>query len=632
MAIIGVLLFHIDESWLAGGFVGVDVFFVISGFLITGIIRRDLQQGSFSLADFYQRRIRRIFPALLVMFIVVMAAGALVMLPDDFLALAKSMRYAVLSISNFYFSRGRGYFVADEVDKPLLHTWSLSVEEQYYLLFPLLMIALHRWVKRDRPIFWILVGLAGVSLAGSEVMVWMDQKRAFFQLPWRAWELLLGGGLAMVDWKVPGRKVAEPMGYAGLAMIVGSMAGFHSRMTFPGLSALIPCLGTAFLIHAGRNRDATIHRLMGFRPLVFVGLISYSVYLWHWPLVAFTGHFFGKNHTFGLEILAGSLVLGWLSWKFVEQPFREGFKVGRKTIFAAFAMGVTLLCVVEFTVRRNSGFPRRFDREELAMAAQRKPEWTRSGHWADKNGEADLKTEATPVVALWGDSHAVSLEAAMDRISDDLDLEVVTFGKNGYPPLPGWKSGLQIKNSENKKQHADQVFKELSESKTVEVVVMAARWWSYLGLEAETNREEYDRVETALREAVLGLTKTGKRVIIAYPVPEVSLDVPVYCARRMKWDLSLPELLTESEDSRAWNPVAVQLLDGLRSMEGVSVIEPRNRLIRDGMVRVRNGDTALYRDDDHLSPLGSLSLTQDLKQAIVLALANGRKGQAYLGK
>ena len=631
LAILGVLLFHIDEHWLPGGFVGVDVFFVISGFLITGIIRRGLEHGSFSLVDFYQRRIRRIFPALLVVLLAVTVAGAFLMLPDDFAALTKSMRYTVLSISNLYFSRGRGYFAADDVDTPLLHMWSLSVEEQFYLVFPLLMIALHRWVKRGRTILWILAGLTVISLVGAEIMVVKDQKKAFFLLPWRAWELLLGGCLAVADLKESGRKVSEAMGFAGLSMIVGSMTGYHAGMTFPGVSAVVPCSGALLLIHAGRNRDATIRSLMGLKPLVLIGLISYSVYLWHWPLVAFTGHFFGKGHSFGAGILAGSLILGWLSWRFIEQPFRDGFNVGRKTVFAAFAVGVVVLCLGEVVVRENSGFPGRFDREALVMAAQQRPKWIRSGHWTDKEGESDLKAGATPVVALWGDSHAVSLEAAMDRISDDLDMEVVSFAKNGYPPFPGWKSGLPIKDPENKKRHAEDVYGELTGSGTVKVVVIAARWWSFLEGEEETSAGEYEKVLAALREAVLGLTKSGKQVIITYPVPEVPLDVPRYCARRMKWDLSLPEFLPESADSKQWSPVAAELLDELRHIDGVSVIVPRDRLLRDGVIRVRDGVTTLYRDDDHLSPAGSLSLAQDLKQAIVKALGD-KMGQTSMRK
>lgn len=619
IAIGGVLLFHVNEHWMPGGFVGVDVFFVISGYLITGILCRDLAKGSFSLGRFYERRIRRIVPALLAMFVAVAACGWVFMLPDDFSEMMRSMRYAALSFSNLHFLKsGEGYFSPEDFEMPLLHTWSLSVEEQFYLVFPVLMLACRRWCKSAGGLFGWMAGLGLLSLAGSQWVVAEHASKAFFLLPWRAWELLLGGCLALAPLPRPGRKVAEAAGWCGLGMILAPMMWYAPTTVFPGLSALPPCAGAALLLYAGLNRESLVSRVMGWRPLVGLGLISYSVYLWHWPLVAFTGYFYGDSHPFGPAIIAGSLLLGWLSWKFIETPFRVGFGLPRRKVFLGWAVSMAAICLAAMVVRQRDGFPGRFDESVLSMAGQGRPEVKLGARWEQDGVEST--GELKPVVALWGDSHAEALLGAMDGLSEKMGLNMISLVEGAHPPFPGWEPDQPVERLREKRNLADRNFVFLKNHPSVRVAIIGARWWVYLGQLERGDRMEVERIYQLMENVIRDFRKSGKRVVLVYPVPELPFDVPKHAAKLMAWSVPVPEYLPESPASRQWNPLAEAMLDRLAKIDGVTVVKPRDEMIRDGKVRVMEGNTAFYRDDDHLSSAGSMILSDDLEEAIREAL------------
>jgi peptidoglycan/LPS O-acetylase OafA/YrhL len=285
IAVGSVVLFHAGVPGFAGGFVGVDIFFVISGFLITKIIRDSLQEDRFSLADFYDRRIRRIFPALFAVYLVTYVLGLILLMPGDLKALAKSLLSSAAFGANFHFYGNVGYFDAPAITKPLLHTWSLSVEEQFYVLWPLAMIALARFVKLR---YWLPILLCSLvlSLAYAEWEVWRDNASAAFYMPHaRAWELITGALLAIALPRLAfGRRLCEAMVALGLVLIAASIALLSEDRDFPGLNAVFPCLGAALIIAAGARGPTAVSRLLSNKPMVFLGLISYSLYLWHWPL------------------------------------------------------------------------------------------------------------------------------------------------------------------------------------------------------------------------------------------------------------------------------------------------------------------------------------------------------------
>jgi peptidoglycan/LPS O-acetylase OafA/YrhL len=344
LAVVPVILFHADFSWFAGGFVGVDVFFVISGYLITRILLDQLSRGTYSLASFYERRARRILPAFVVMMLTCLLAALIVMLPGEFEKFIQSAIASALGISNFYFLSKTGYFAQDADLQPLLHTWSLGIEEQYYLVFPPLLALLTSRIpqKRGR----ILVAMTVIGFAFAEIARHFDPQRSFFFTLTRTWELGLGSLCALYATNRQPR-ANEALSLGGLVLIVLSIACFDSSVPFPSVYALAPTLG-ACLVLLFSSGETWVGRLLSVRPLVGIGLISYSAYLWHQPIFAFSrlisevppSHW----HMAGLAIL--SLVVGWASWRWIEQPFRSsGHQLlpERRRLLGASAAAIVLL-------------------------------------------------------------------------------------------------------------------------------------------------------------------------------------------------------------------------------------------------------------------------------------------------
>lgn len=375
MAVLLVLLDHL-RTRMAGGYIGVDVFFVISGYLISGIIVREMKEGRFSLVRFYERRVRRIVPALLVMLAVTTFWAFRYMTPEALASYGRTLAAALLSFSNMVFWKQAGYFDAPSLAKPLLHTWSLAVEEQFYIVFPLLLMALHRWApSRLRETIYALWAL---TFALACFWVRKDASAAFFWAPLRAWELLTG---AIVSQRyLPAiRSAASRQTAAGLGFLLILVPGvlYTATTPFPGAAALPPCLGAALIIAAGEHGTSWVGRLLAWRPVVFVGLISYSLYLWHWPLVVFqnsNGLLLnrpgGNDHLTKLVLGVASIVVGALSWRLVETPFREGkWRPTRRTVFAIGAAGTAAMLAVAVTIMRAQGMPSRFTPEEAEIAA-----------------------------------------------------------------------------------------------------------------------------------------------------------------------------------------------------------------------------------------------------------------------
>lgn len=353
LAVIPVVLFHFGFSTFSGGFVGVDVFFVISGFLITSILFREISAQRFSFVDFWARRARRIIPALSVVLLVTLALGWLLLTAKDFSELGRTVRYQALFISNILFMREDGYFQPASDLKPLLHTWSLAVEEQYYIFFPLLMVLLMRHVRHWR---WMLFAVLLISFGLN--IAYIDRKPdfAFFSLPTRAWELLCGAMLAVL----PARKhavrpwLAQSVGAAGLAAVLLAVFTFDRGTVFPGWAALLPVLGATALIWSGGQGSTWAGQLLSARVFVWIGLLSYSFYLWHWPVYVYANAISIDGiqpwEAAGWILLA--LGLAWLSWRFVELPFRDKrLLAGRKPVLVGGLMAMAVLAVTGSVVR-----------------------------------------------------------------------------------------------------------------------------------------------------------------------------------------------------------------------------------------------------------------------------------------
>lgn len=322
LAVVSVFLFHLESTWLPGGFIGVDIFFVISGYLITTIIAKELAATEFSFARFYARRAKRIFPALFVMLAMTGIFAFISLPPEEYKEFFKAMRYGFLQLSNVYFAREVDYFAQGLSPSALLHTWSLGVEEQYYLLWPLLLAVVYKLVANKflAPLF--IVALLA-SLWVSEWLLSVNPMHSYYMVYSRAWELLIGGALAFG--MVPQMRSKRAADWASLAALLAMLVPMltYAEHDFPGVKAVLPVLGAALFIHSANCWTGIGHRLLSIKPSLAIGLCSYSLYLWHWPLIAFTRSMTEQplsGFTMALIVL-GCLALGALSYKYVERPF-----------------------------------------------------------------------------------------------------------------------------------------------------------------------------------------------------------------------------------------------------------------------------------------------------------------------
>ena len=337
VAIVPVVLYHLGVRPFGGGFVGVDVFFVISGFLITSLIHAEMIAGKFSILAFYERRIRRLFPALFVVMAACTFAALALYLPPDLQAFSRSLIATTLFSANLLFWKTAGYFTAAPETKPFLHAWSLAVEEQFYIFYPPLLLLVVKFARRRIPM--ILATLAMLSFVASVVEVHAKPNAAFYLPQFRAWELLLGALLAVQVVPPPkSRIVREALSALGLCLIGVAVVTYGSDTPFPGVSALLPTLGAALIIYTGSGGPSRVNRALSLRPMVFIGWLSYSLYLWHWPVIVFAEYFAMRELTATEKamVVLVSVALAILSWAFVERPFRgKGGILSRRLLFGA---------------------------------------------------------------------------------------------------------------------------------------------------------------------------------------------------------------------------------------------------------------------------------------------------------
>jgi len=433
IAVISVVCFHAGFDWFSGGYVGVDVFFVISGYLITAIIVSERQEGKFSLAKFYERRARRILPALFFVMLVSMPFAWFLMVPYQLKDFAKSILAVSVFCSNILFWRESGYFGAAAELKPLLHTWSLGIEEQFYVLFPLLILA--AWRFGLRKMILLLTSVCTVSLGLAE---WAARKGIvvanFYLIPTRAWELLIGSLLAFYCLYADPRRANQfgELGSAlGLGMIVYSILSFDQSIPFPGLLALIPTVGTALVIFFA-TQGTLANKILSMPWLVGIGLISYSAYLWHQPLFAFA-RLMQPTPTYRDALFMGltvaALLFGWLTWALVERPFRFGSSFSRKQILSAAAAFTALFASTAIPVIAANGVIERFPEKDRYLLSVNP---TELGRYTEKRFKQLIRTEferdeEMPRVLVIGDSFAMDFINMISENGYMRSNQIVTY-------------------------------------------------------------------------------------------------------------------------------------------------------------------------------------------------------------
>ena len=487
IAVMPVVLFHAGVTAMSGGYVGVDVFFVISGFLITGIMRKEIIEGRFSILNFYERRTRRILPALSFAVALTLVAAVCLLLPTYLVDFGRSLIFLPLFLSNFYFYKHSGYFENSAALRPLLQTWSLAVEEQFYIFMPLAVWAVHAFLnKRWRLVFG---SFAAMSFALSVYMMSRGPTANFFLLPTRAWELLLGSLLVMAPPAPLRNQVLKGLlASAGLALIAWPVFAFSDATPFPGLNAAPPCFGALILIYTGVSAKSFVNRVLSWTPLVLIGQISYSLYLLHWPVTVFFRYLtLRKPDAMGVAfIVALSLALALFSWRFVERPFRNrAFLPARWQLFglAGFALVAMAVCGVGLVATR--GLPQRFPNAGFVgpHVAQLDPSEGRG--W--RNGQCffldvahapkwnKTKCALTPPTSnkalLWGDSFAAHYTPGIAEYAKAIPYQVYQYTMAGCPPVLTYYSyarpGCQAFNKQ-----ALTIIKENG----IKTVVLSARW------------------------------------------------------------------------------------------------------------------------------------------------------------
>ncbi len=645
VAVLPVVFYHAGLAGFSGGFVGVDVFFVISGYLISRIIHDEMLQRRFSILFFYERRARRILPALFVVIAANFLAGWILLSPGDYDAMAWSAASVLVFLSNVWFwQNSGGYFDGATDYLPLLHTWSLAVEEQFYILFPLMLLVLVRWGRSTTLVVTVTMVAASLALAG-----WATPRMpsaSFYLLPTRLWEMGAGSVLALglAPQSAP-RWLREAAGLLGLGAILYAVTIYNSATVFPGFSALLPVLGATLLIWVGLAGGSLAGQLLSWRPLVFVGLLSYSMYLWHWPIMSFA-----RNRLLTIELppvwqlstILLSLVMAWASWRFVERPFRSkrGGGIGKSAIFAASGAGTVALGAAAAIVAVTGGAQGRFDESELQTLAgpERDPVAQSCGGARPIDQLCAFNKTASSATGswlFWGDSHAEAMLPAVMAIAAERGQRLEYANQSACAPLPG------LNRLDQPLSHRDKClgFKSRIEqhilgSGTYSTVLLHARWPLYVEgthrqhgaktsvsfsktgdkslADTTTAGENLVLVEAALLGLVTRLKDAGANVVLIGPVPEIPWNV----ADRMKALALYGETLPPPPDR---GPIMARqgrsetMLRRIARRTGALYVPVSSELCKN-TCPTHKGPEIFYRDDHHLSPEGALHLVLPVLQ------------------
>ena len=594
-----VVLFHAGVAGFSGGYVGVDIFFVISGYLITGILLREMETGRYSIAEFYQRRIRRIFPALFAVLAVTTLAAAIVLMPSEMRIYARTLAATALFGSNLYFTLTADYFAPDAEVNPLLHTWSLAVEEQYYIVFPVLLWAVWRWGLRKYLALGLIV-LCVLSLIAAQVVLARYPTVAFYSLPTRAWELGIGALLACYGGGGASRPVREVAGWVGVAMIVATVVFYTKDTPFPGVAAIPPCLGAALLIWAGRDGSGA-SSLLSIAPMRRIGLLSYSWYLWHWPLLVLPAVYLDRHLRPAEAAVAVVVSLGaaWLSRRFVEEPFlRKKHGASAPVLWAG---GVALAGGVMVSAALWSGASWRLPAEAArldAYAAMPKSSACRYGEGC-----------TSPGVVLLGDSHAGHYARAFNEGRVQLAMST------GCAPLSGLPSiGEHMTRCA---EWTDTMLAKVAGDAKVETVILSGRWSRFFLSRKDSEWLPLgDQPEAALKagvaKSVERLQRAGKRVVVIGPSPTVAVPLPSCLARVAAYG--------REGQACQFNPASLPGAaagGAVKRGAGKAIyIDPAQALCPDGTCHPTIDGAPLLWDTDHLSDPASALVWRDVEREL----------------
>lgn len=599
------------------------------------------------MVDFYDRRIRRIFPALFAVLLASALCAVWLLFPEELKNFGASFFASSLFYANYYFMQDTGYFAAPAESKPLLHLWSLAIEEQYYVLFPLYLYAVWRWCRRG--LFALTLALSVCSFGYSIWLMGHAPDAAFYSAPARAWELMVGAMLAMLIRSTPidsvaGPRVAGTLATLGLAMILIPVQAYTEATPFPGATAALPVLGAAAVLYATQRQHHWVTRLLSSPPLRFVGLISYSLYLWHWPVFVFYKTYFIEPLT--LVQTAGMLALVFLlaivSWRFIESPFRAAGKrsTGRRVVTVGLVVMVAGVACGAM-LKSGDGLPDRFSdevrrtldaRDDTYSAADCRPQASESPPGLGLcalGADGDL---AQASFAVWGDSHAEALLPAVAEAARKAGVSGIAFVRGGCPALLGVDQARDGYRDCDEKAEAFMAF--LKQNPQLKQVIVASRWALYamgvrflsepgttvfitdsetLRPSIEANRPVFER---GLVRTIDRLAGMGRDVAFVSQVPEAEYRIPLAMARaqHLHRDVSFAPSLASYRTRQAvvddlFARHLTPLAEGASPAARISIVRPENMLCDAGICAVTAGGLPIYRDSTHLTRTQALAMS-----------------------
>lgn len=635
LAILFVVFFHTFPENIKGGFIGVDIFFVISGFLISGIIFNSLSKNTFSFFDFYARRIRRIFPALIFLFSVLLLVGYFFSFPSEFRTLTSEVKYGAIFWENMrLIQESGGYWDVQTELKPLMQLWTLGVEEQYYLFYPFICWLLWRLNHKHIPIaLWLLFlisfGCCLVTIKDSPLF-------AFYSLPTRFWELCAG---AILAWYVQpfskganfNVKLPNFFTIAGLVLIFVAFLFYSNQTPFPSNYTLVPVLGTCLVILGEKSWINS--KLLSFKPIVFIGLISYTWYLWHWPLLAFSrivnNGDLPQFHVRLILLLSG-LLLALVSYYFIEKPIRKR-KISPRLVVSLCAGMLVCFGLATF-IRSNNGLPERINIEpsilsqfEDKIVSDQKEVRKRYGF---KNGDwiFTAKKDPLPTIAVTGDSHARHLVYGLSEVTGK---NVLMIGEPSLSPIKNFvHKRKRIDYNDPSKNIVNEQINILSSDKNTTTVILSGYWSNPLNPGARKSdyffqdgsgdfeQDFQQNLEATIRE----LTKSGKKVIVLDETPNFYFEI-YSCLKRPTLGISTNSECRESistinERTKRWHKIFSLLKNKFSADKNVLFLDVREPFCNKENCYAKKGDDFYYYDKHHLTEKGSVALANYLKKQI----------------
>lgn len=625
IAVVSVVLFHFGIAGFSGGFVGVDIFFVISGFLMTSIVIRGLGKKNFSFISFYLARARRIIPALFFLAIVLLIVGWFYLSPDDYLNLAKEVDRSLLFLSNNYFFKHSGYFDPDSHERLLLHTWSLSVEWQFYILYPILLFFISKFSIKTIP--KVILFLFLVSFFYSVYKSYSDSSYAFYMLPSRAWEMFLGWLVyyAVTYDRYTIRK--DWCGYLGISFVVVSIFIYSPATVWPGFAALLPTLGTALIIYSGKDSFITSNAISQ-----RLGDWSYSIYLWHWPLAVSILLFdIEQSVIVSVVLISFSILLGALSYFYIENPSGK-FLTSNNRLFVSLLILVPLVAVllVAKNIRSNKGIIDRLPDDVFTVFDQANNKFHEMKRCQSDRDQHDcIYGEGELGAIVIGDSHAMAIIGSVAHTLDN--YRVLDWTQSGCPTI----SDIQAKGKDSSRCHGFLTPRLNKVSEYPDIPILVANRFSahFLGPNEKAGRYEepvlyltqpYNTFSDMYRDEMYnGYIETlcslaeSHAVYVLKPTPEFKLNIPNIMGRSLLLNGEQKRISVSLSEYKERNQVTLRLLEQVASQCNVTLLDPIPYLCDGERCYGDLDGLPLFYDDDHLNMRGA-DLLKPLFEKVLL--------------